>query len=662
MRSSLKVRTIAAPGLMFGDYPERIEPAVDGRPQRGKERLCSGSYGTFKSRAERVRERAEILRVATPADFAAQRSAVCEQFAREGFSVAAIDTGCAYAVEGARHALGKDPYDCQIVAALAMLDQNLVEMATGEGKSLAMALAAAVAGLAGIPVHVLTANDYLVVRDATEFAPLFALMGLNVAAVTAEQSADARRNAYGHRIVYVCAREVAFDYLRDRLQHGCGMHALQRHAIALAEGASTKPLLRGLCMALIDEADNILIDEAQMPLVLSRSTDNSAQRAFLWQAFMLSGELREPEDFTHLRGERRILLTDRGRDKIDRLAARLAPMWRNRAHREDIIVTALTARHAFSRNRDYVVADGKIQIIDAVSGRIASGRKWGRGLHGLVSLKEGCALEADLETLTQITFQRFFRRYLQLGGMSGTLAEARRELADVYGLAIVPIPPRLPSRRQRWATRFFVDDRERWRAVVGRVRELRAQGRPVLVGTDSVADSHELSVWLTQAGIGHVVLNANNDRAEAEIVARAGCSGTVTVSTNMAGRGTDIHPDDRALQAGGLHVLSCQHNASRRHDRQLAGRAGRQGQPGTGESWISLDSPRFTADGRRRGFAALCRRFAKSGEVRLPTWLLHWILTDGQRAEEARQLHKRRLMLRHDITFELDLTFCGPDQ
>jgi len=647
---------VAIPGLMLGDYPERDEHS--GRRHRSYERLLQRVRGDFGSRVFNVLEQSLPLRQLSAADFATHREAIRERFAREGFTATAIDFACAYAVEGARRVLDKTPYDCQIFAALAMLDQHLVEMATGEGKSLATALAAAVAALAGTPVHVLTANDYLVVRDAEEFAPLYTLLGLSVAAVTAEQTPDARRLAYRQAIVCVTAREVAFDYLRDRLQHGCGLPALQRRALALADNQIPPPFLRGLCMALVDEADSVLIDEAQMPLILSRGNDNIAQRAFLWQAFSLSGRLLAVEDFIPIPSERRVMLTDAGRQSIERLAARLSPVWKNRQHREETIVMALVARHVFNRDRDYVVADGKIHIIDPISGRIALGRKWGQGLHALVALKEGCKMEADTETLAQITFQRFFRRYLRMGGMSGTLHEARLELAEIYGLPIVEVAPRLPNQRRRLSTRFFADDRQRWQAVVSRVLHTSGEGRPMLIGTDSVADSQELSTWLQQAHVEHVVLNANNDQAEADIIAAAGRAGAVTVSTNMAGRGTDIHPDAAALKAGGLHVLSCQHNPSQRLDRQLAGRAGRQGQPGSSESWISLSSTRFTASAWSRRVAALCRYFVFDGEVRLPSWLLQLFLTVGQHADEVRQARKRRLMLLHDIELERGLTFC----
>jgi preprotein translocase subunit SecA len=589
----------------------------------------------------------------------AHRQTVREQLAAEGLSPAAVETASAHVVETARRVLGKMAYDSQMCAMLAILDNRLVEMATGEGKSLAAALAAAVGALAGIPVHVLTANDYLVQRDALQFQPLYEALGLAVATVVAGDTAAKRRIAYRQPVVYVTAQELAFDYLRDRLMHGAGRPELERRASALANPAGQRPLLRGLCMAIVDEADSILIDEAQMPLVLSATSDAAPQRAYLWQAYALSGRLHEGEHWFCVPLQRRITLTDAGREHIEALAAALQPVWKNRAHREDTIVAALAARHVFERDRDYLVTDGEIRIVDAVSGRVAEGRKWSRGLHALVAIKEGCRIDPDPETLAQITFQRFFRRYVRFGGMSGTLREARAELATIYGVDVVPVALHRPCRRQQWPTRCYADDTQRWRAVVARARELCAAGRPVLIGTDSVADAQALSARLEEAGIEHAVLDARHDLAEARVIAAAGQGARVTVSTNMAGRGTDIHVDPQALKAGGLHVLSCQLNASSRLDRQLAGRAGRQGQPGSSEVFLSLQSSRFQADGWGRGLARLCRACLHGGRVALPGALLQTLLRHLQRIDGRRLARRRRVLCRQDAEMERSLSFCG---
>lgn len=640
------------PGLHWGSYPERSASGPRDRellPEAFAARALDRRVAALHATVERWEALAND-------DFVASRAGVEETLARRGMDAAAIDEALAYAADAARRALGLRPYDCQLYAALAILDNRLVEMATGEGKSLAAALAAAVGALAGIPVHVLTANDYLVERDAEQFGPLYTLLGLSVACVTGGRTPPARRGAYAHAIVYVTAKELVFDYLRDRLQGGTARAPLQRRAEALSARADAPPLLRGLCMAVVDEADGILIDEALMPLVLSRPVDSAAQRALYWQAHALAGQLCEDTDFRHECDEGRIELTPVGKTRLDALTAPLQPAWKSPQHRDETIVTALSACHVFRRDRDYLVADGEVRIIDGVTGRTAAERKWSRGLHALVSLKEGCRIEPELETLAQITFQRFFRRYVRFGGMSGTLAEARRELARVYGVPVVKAAPHRPNRRERWPTRCFADDQARRDAVVARLRSLRGVGRPVLIGCDSVAASRALSGVLDGAGLPHEVLDARMDRSEAEVIARAGAQGQITVATHMAGRGTDIHVDAQALAAGGLHVILCQANLSRRHDRQLAGRAGRQGQPGSSESFVSLEAPAHAGTWSRAA-AWVCRRFLRDGVVALPGGLLTWLHETGQSFTEAAHARRRRDLLASDEAFERGLAF-----
>ena len=316
----------------------------------------------------------------------------------------------------------------------------------------------------------------------------------------------------------------------------------------------------------------------------------------------------------------------------------------------------------FQRDRDYVVVNGAIEIIDAVTGRTAPGRQWARGLHALVALKEGCRAQPDVETLAQITYQRFFRRYIRFGGLSGTLKEARGELASIYGTPVVKVPLQRRSQRVQWPARLFVDDESRWQAVVARTRELRESGRPVLVGCDSVAASQDLSARLGAAGIEHTVLNAHFDASESQIVADAGQAGRVTVATQMAGRGTDIELDPRALASGGLHVLSCQLHDARRHDRQFAGRAGRQGEPGSCETWASCQSAGLTDDVGGPIVAWLCRALlrhapVRDGQIHLPDGLLSAWLSFRQRRIEARQARRRQRLFRQDSELEVGMSF-----
>jgi preprotein translocase subunit SecA len=654
------------PGLFWGDYPERAEAADPARERR--HRLTAGHtaprLSAWQRRVDGVRGQAQAWAGLSFAAFEALRPGLQARLAHEGLTAQAVDAACAYVVEAARRVLGRTAFDGQVIAALCMMDNRLVEMATGEGKSLATALAAALAALAGIPVHVLTANDYLVARDAEAFQPLFAQLGLRAAPVLAGQDTATRRAAYQQPIVYATAREVAFDYLRDRLQHG-GEPGLARRLRTQALPADERPLLRGLCMALIDEADSVLVDEATMPLILSRRLRDPGAHAFLWQAWMVSARLREDLHFQALHEPRRVVLTDAGREEVARLAAALPPVWKNTLHREEILQLALAMRHLLHRDRDYLVTDPgdgeppRIDLIDTVTGRIAEGRKWSAGLHALAAIKEGLPPEGELEVLSRITFQRFFRRYHRLAGMSGTLWEVRAELRSLYGLRILRVPPRLPLRRGVGPTRCFATDAARWQAVARRAAELAAAGRPVLIGTDSVAASQELSEVLQAAGVAHVVLNARHDAAEAAIVSCAGRPGRITVSTNMAGRGTDILLAPEALAAGGLHVLCCQRNPSRRHDRQLHGRAGRQGEPGSCETWASMESEPQGPWPVPRAVQALLQPRDPVEPLRVPSTLLDGMLRFLQYGHEKSQSRRRQRLFWHDWEAERQMSFCG---
>lgn len=656
------------PGLVWGEYPEQPDPADPAKALRSRRRAqgWAPGLGAWLRRAQGVQARSRSWDGLSDSAFDALLPGLQARLAHEGLTHDAVDAACACVVQATRRTLGRAAFDQQVVAALCMLDNRLVEMGTGEGKSLATAMAAALAALAGIPVHVLTANDYLVARDADSFRPLFRRLGLDVAAVLSGQKPAERRQVYQQPIVYATARELAFDHLRDRLRHGGGAPVLVQRLRAQALPPDQRPLLRGLCLAIVDEADSVLIDDATMPLVISRSVRDPAARAFLWQAWMVSARLVADEHFEAPVGSQRARLTEAGRRRLDGLAQTLPAVWKNTRHREETVASALTVRHLLHRDRDYLVradaqGEPRIELVDGVTGRVAEGRRWSAGLHALAAFKEGLVPEDETETLSRITFQRFFRRYHRLGGMSGTLTESRNELRRLYGLEIVKLPPRLPVRRATWPTRCYHTDAERWAAVAQRVAALAAQGRPVLVGTDSVEASQQLSEVLASAGVAHVVLNARHDASEAATVAEAGQRGRVTVSTHMAGRGTDIQLSAEALAAGGLHVLCCQHNGSRRLDRQLRGRAGRQGEPGSSELWLSLESVRRA--GHRLTAASLAPLAAlQPGGRETPATigaLLDSVVALHQHATETRQSQRRQALFRHDTVVDRQLSFCG---
>ena len=494
---------------------------------------------------------------------------------------------CAVVDAACRRTLTQTPFDTQWIAALAMLDDRLVEMATGEGKTLAAGLAAAVTALCGHRVHVITSNDYLVLRDAETLAPLYEALGLRVAGICEGDTTDARRTAYRADIVYATAKSVVFDHLRDSAAGRAAAHRLDESARYLAHGDEADPMVPSLDAVIVDEADSILIDEARVPLILSAEILDPSARLRTWLAAKCAMLLVEDDDYRLDRNARRVTLTAHGRARITELSGSGVAPWINAGHRAEWVEMALSARHLFARGTDYIVRDDTVCIVDPVTGRVAEGRVWSRGLHGLVALKEGLTVPPETETLAQTTYQRFFPRYTRMGGMSGTLREAHRELHRAYGRRTLRLPLRLPSRRSVLPTRVWHDDAALHRALVECVHQLITGGRAVLIGTDSVTHSHAVADVLDAAGIAHRVLNADQSQGEADIIATAGVPGTVTVATNMAGRGTDIHILPALAERGGLHVLSLQLNPSARLDRQLAGRCARQGDPGSTEHWLT---------------------------------------------------------------------------
>lgn len=572
------------PGLLHGRYPER---------RTRENALLKAMPGKFRSSRLPFVEAVERLQVGTArfsaADCARELTALRQQFARRGFDDELMQRTFALVAELAVRHTGLRPYRGQLLAARAMLDRRLVEMPTGEGKTLAAAIAAATAALARVPVHVITANEYLARRDADSLRPLFAALELKVGVVTHELGTGARREAYACDIVYCTAKELVFDYLRDSLLRQATPGELRERAYRLAVG-DAGTVLRGLCMAIVDEADSVLIDEARVPFILSRTAQDGDKRALHELALTVARQLVLHEDFTVEFETRRVDLTARGQDKAEREAHVGHAAWRMRRFREEALCQALAALHLFQRDRHYLVRQGAVQIIDETTGRVAAGRAWSRGLHQFIELKEGCLPSNEPVTAAQITYQRFFPRYLHLCGMSGTLTESRGELLATYGVHVSRIPLRLPCRREVLPTRVFGSHAARWRFVVGRAAEIHAAGGAVLIGTDSVAESQALSAQLQSAGLAHVVLNARQDRHEAEVVARAGHEGRITVATSMAGRGTDIELAEKLAAGGGLHVILCQANASRRIDRQFIGRCARRGEPGSCETLLSLES------------------------------------------------------------------------
>jgi preprotein translocase subunit SecA len=635
--------------LAFAGYPQRsAEPSAwrdAWRWCRAALQRCTSAQLPADVAAGLAAAQARFAR-ADETTFAQVLPALRARLRRDGLQGASAGWALACAAEAAKRRLGLAPYPTQLLAAWLMIDGQLVEMATGEGKTLAAGLAAAAAALAGVSVHLLTANDYLVQRDRAKLVPLYDALGLSSACVLPTMTRNERVAAYRSAVVHLTARELAFDYLRDHLLLQGVRDPRWLRALSLDDAAAAaQPALPGLCLALIDEADSILLDEASVPLILAAPADTVEVRSYE-RALVIARSLRRGRDYTLHAEERRCMLDAEGRTAVDAAVCALGGecgLLRPARRAHELVAAALSALHALQRDRDYAVTADKLELIDEITGRIADGRKWTGALQAMVELKEGLVPSPATRVSAQITYQRFFPRYLRLGGMSGTLVEARRELHWLYEARVQRVPLAKADRRQWLGERLYVDGAVRDTALVERVLAMVRRGRPVLVGTDSVGASQRVAQQLAAAGIDHQVLNAVQDTHEAVCIARAGCSGVVTVATNIAGRGTDIALDAAARSAGGLHVIATMRNRSARIDRQLIGRAARHGDPGSAEALLSLDDALF-AEHSPRVLRRLLRAVARRGVV--AGGIARAATAFTQRRAEARQRALRSLIAR----------------
>ena len=511
---------------------------------------------------------------------------------------AALEKAVALAREAVLRGMGLRPYDVQVMGALAMHEGYVTEMATGEGKTITAAMIASLWALEGRPVHIITVNDYLVERDATEMSPIYEMLGLKVGFVIHDSDQSGRYDHYRRNIVYNTSKELVADFLRDQIQLGVLRNAPQTMVGTLLHRTIGRQLLvPGLFKVIVDEADSLLIDEAVTPLIISNSPDDNPNATMYQEADKLAQQMVKGEHFTIDRTVRSVDLTENGRDHLYELCT-ASGFWRGERRREELVTLALSARHCYTRDEQYLIAVGedgkqKVQIIDEFTGRVMADRSWRHGLHQACEVKEGVPVTSDKENLARLSFQRFFRQYPIMGGMTGTAWEAAGELWQIYRRPVVRIPTNKPCIRELLPTRMFDTAEQKWQAVVKRVCELNDKAVPVLVGTRSVLASEEVSRRLTAAGRQHRVLNATQTAQEASIVAEAGLKGKITVATNMAGRGTDIKLGRGIAEMGGLHVIATEPHGSHRVDRQLFGRAARQGDPGCAQMFCCAEDDLF---------------------------------------------------------------------
>jgi preprotein translocase subunit SecA len=555
----------------------------------------------------------------------------------------------AYALvrEAAGRRLGMRHYAVQLLGGIVLQGGAVAEMQTGEGKTLTATLPLYLNALAGRGAHLVTHNDYLARRDAEWMEPVFGLLGLTVGCVTSDTPDAARRRAYACDITYSDAKQLGFDFLRDRLLrrvHWLGDAPRRLRADAAPPGAAA-PLQREPFFALVDEADSILIDDARTPLIISAlgtQEPEAVQASYRWAA-QLAQRLVPGEHFVRDPATREVLLTVAGRSAVRSSPTPAAMATVDLPTLYHFVQRAIVVQHDFVRDRHYVIDQRRIVLIDESTGRPAQGRRWRDGIHQALEAKEGLAVTVDAGHAAQITVQELFARYPRLSGMTGTALPAAAELFRSYRLRVVPIPTHRRVQRREEPCRIFRTAEEKWTAVVDEVACLHAQGRPVLIGTRSIEQSELVSQRLTARGIAHHVLNARHLAAEAQIVAQAGQRGAVTVATNMAGRGTDIRLGPGVAEMGGLHVVCTEMHDSARIDRQLIGRCARQGDPGSFRQYVSLQDELLREAYGAESAARLLRKYASGTGSLAPRWLRRF--RAAQRRVQRRHERQRRQLM-----------------
>ena len=548
--------------------------------------------------------------------------------------------------EAARRTLGLNPYIVQLAGALAMYNGYVAEMATGEGKTLTAALTAVLHGWTGLPCHIITVNDYLASRDAKWLKSFYEYCGVTVGCVTASMETEQRRQNYKSDVTYTTSKEVVADFLRDRLAMGSLQRAQRRCLAGLLNDSDMfgrRLVMRGIYAAIIDEADSILIDEAVTPLIISRSHENLPFVSACKEADMVAASMEPGIDYSIDQKYKEIELTPQGRERI------VFTSDVGIGRRTELVEQALTAREFFHRDNQYIVKDGKVVIVDELTGRLMPQRSWRAGLHQLVEAKEGLDITAPTETMARLSFQRFFRFFTKLSGMTGTASESSEELWQIYKLPVVSVPENKPCQRIVYPAKIFKHSELKWQAVLDEIIETHRQGRPVLVGTRSIIASQELSRRLDAAGLPHRLLNAVHHQEEAGIIAKAGESSAITIATNMAGRGTDIKLDKTSVKNGGLHVIATEGHESKRIDRQLFGRSARQGDPGSARSFISLED-----DLIKRYLPAPVKRVSRKLKPQLLLFL-------AQKNSQRIAFHRRRTVLNTDTWLDDSLSFAASD-
>ena len=592
--------------LPFYDY-RRTHLTTPRKLYKGLDRFVYGISGyyhrsnltliDFKRKSQKVVKLAQTYRHVSDARLKQKIQASKTEFRRpDKCSDSQLIESLALLVEAASRSLGLRPYPVQVIGALALHHGCLAEMATGEGKSLTACLAAIIAAWSGRPFHYVTTNDYLAGRDAAEMSPLYQFCGVSVGSVTGEMDPVERRKNYEKGVVYTTSKELVADFLRDRIIMGKLQQTtrrLIRQFLYPHHKDQNQLVMRGLHTAIVDEADSVLIDEAVTPLIISKARENKPMAETSKIMSEICRKLVLGVDYTVNAKYKEIRIKQAGIVKIDQFADSLPGLWKSASRREEFIKQALSAREFFKKDKQYVIQDEKIVIVDEATGRLMPNRSWRQGLHQAVEAHEGLPITNPSETLARLSFQNFFRYFKHLSGMTGTATENQGEFWQIYGLPTITIPTNKPCIRKLYQDQTFATQKEKWEAIVQEIKKINQTGRPILVGTRSIQASEILGDMLMAEDLPCNILNAVRHAEEAVIVANAGDYARITVSTNMAGRGTDIKLGAKITKLGGLHVISTERNESARIDRQLFGRCARQGDPGSAQVFYSVEDELF---------------------------------------------------------------------
>ncbi|MEL3959550.1 preprotein translocase subunit SecA [Caldifermentibacillus hisashii] len=530
--------------------------------------------------------------------------------------------------EAARRVLGLYPFHVQLMGGIVLHDGNIAEMKTGEGKTLTSTMPVYLNALSGKGVHVITVNDYLARRDATEMGQVYEFLGLTVGLNLSEMTREEKQAAYNADITYGTNNEFGFDYLRDNM-------------VLYKEQMVQRPLN----FAVIDEVDSILIDEARTPLIISGSANKSTQLYVQANAFV--NTLREDVDYTVDIKTKSVQLTEEGMTKAEKAFGIDNLFNLQHVTLNHHINQALRAKAIMQRDVDYVVQDGEIIIVDQFTGRLMKGRRYSDGLHQAIEAKEGVQIQNESKTMATITFQNYFRMYEKLAGMTGTAKTEEEEFRNIYNMNVIVIPTNRPIIRDDRPDLIYSTMKGKFRAVVEDIAERHKKGQPVLVGTVAIETSELVSQMLTKKGIKHNVLNAKNHEREAEIIAQAGQKGAVTIATNMAGRGTDIKLGEGVKELGGLAVIGTERHESRRIDNQLRGRSGRQGDPGVTQFYLSMEDElmrRFGSDNMK----SMMERLGMDDTQPIQSKMVTRAVESAQKRVEGNNFDARKRLLQYD--------------